>query len=292
MQAQTTSQRAPAAEVTPHHLTSGALRVGVDVASVPAVAASLRIWGRRYTERVFSPVEIADAGGSSSAERLAARFAAKEATMKVLGPDRETPPWRSIEIRSLPGGRPHLVLGGEAAALAARHRLEGWGLSMSHEGQVAIAVVLATAAWPSPAYHPARATADTLAVGAGLGSETRAPQLDDGRAGRLAGASPEAQAQTPPTTHSSNHEENPAMEKKIRTILAEQGCLGVDPHGIGADEDLYRHGLTSHASVNLMLALEDAFGVEFPDALLRRRTFASVSAIREALASLGCETTP
>jgi acyl carrier protein len=45
--------------------------------------------------------------------------------------------------------------------------------------------------------------------------------------------------------------------------------------------------MTSHASVNVMLALEDAFGVEFPDAMLRKSTFASVSAIRDALGTLG-----
>jgi acyl carrier protein len=53
------------------------------------------------------------------------------------------------------------------------------------------------------------------------------------------------------------------------------------------DDDLYQSGLSSHASVNVMLALEDAFDVEFPDALLRKGTFQSVAAIREALESLG-----
>ncbi len=51
--------------------------------------------------------------------------------------------------------------------------------------------------------------------------------------------------------------------------------------------DLYELGLTSHASVNVMLALEDAFDVEFPDELLRKSTFASVGAIRSALTELG-----
>ena len=47
--------------------------------------------------------------------------------------------------------------------------------------------------------------------------------------------------------------------------------------------DLYRAGLTSHASVNVMLALEDAFDIEFPDALLKKSTFESIAAIADAL---------
>jgi acyl carrier protein len=53
------------------------------------------------------------------------------------------------------------------------------------------------------------------------------------------------------------------------------------------DADLHAAGLTSHATVNLMLALEETFDIEFPDHLLRRRTFASVDAIAEALAEIG-----
>jgi acyl carrier protein len=53
------------------------------------------------------------------------------------------------------------------------------------------------------------------------------------------------------------------------------------------DADLYQAGMTSHASVNLMLALESAFDVEFPDAMLKRSVFQSVRSISEALESLG-----
>ena len=77
------------------------------------------------------------------------------------------------------------------------------------------------------------------------------------------------------------------MEDRIRTVLREHGKLPVDLASLSDEDDLYRAGMTSHASVNVMLALEDAFDVEFPDKLLRKSTFASVSAIREALNSLG-----
>jgi acyl carrier protein len=77
------------------------------------------------------------------------------------------------------------------------------------------------------------------------------------------------------------------MEDRIHDVLREHGKLPVDPASLSDEDDLYRAGMTSHASVNVMLALEDAFDVEFPDSLLRKSTFASVSAIREALNSLG-----
>jgi acyl carrier protein len=51
-------------------------------------------------------------------------------------------------------------------------------------------------------------------------------------------------------------------------------------------DDLYQAGMTSHASVNVMLALEDEFDIEFPEAMLRKSTFESVAAIRVALGEL------
>lgn len=76
------------------------------------------------------------------------------------------------------------------------------------------------------------------------------------------------------------------MTDEIRKVLAEHGRLSVDPMTIGDHDDLYLLGFTSHASVNVMLALEDVFDVEFPDRLLRKSTFASVAAMRDALGEL------
>jgi len=76
------------------------------------------------------------------------------------------------------------------------------------------------------------------------------------------------------------------MRETVRELVAQHGRLAVDAETLGDDDDLYRAGLTSHASVNLMLALEDAFDVEFPDRMLRRQTFASVAAICEGLSEL------
>lgn len=76
-------------------------------------------------------------------------------------------------------------------------------------------------------------------------------------------------------------------DQAIRKVLMEHGRLAVDVGTIDIDADLYALGLTSHASVNVMLALEDSFDIEFPDELLRKSTFASVRAIENALIGLG-----
>ena len=76
------------------------------------------------------------------------------------------------------------------------------------------------------------------------------------------------------------------MEDAIRTILAKHGKLSVPVEQLRSDDDLYRAGMTSHASVNVMLALEAQFDVEFPDRMLRRSVFESISAIAAALDEL------
>lgn len=73
---------------------------------------------------------------------------------------------------------------------------------------------------------------------------------------------------------------------QIRIVLNEGGTLPVDATSLKDADDLYAAGLTSHATVNLMLGLEERFDVEFPDRLLRRRTFESIDAISAAVTEL------
>ena len=73
---------------------------------------------------------------------------------------------------------------------------------------------------------------------------------------------------------------------RIRTILKEHGRLATDAEALADDADLYQAGMTSHASVNVMLALEGEFDVEFPDAMLKRSVFESVASIRAAIDEL------
>ncbi len=75
----------------------------------------------------------------------------------------------------------------------------------------------------------------------------------------------------------------------IRKVLAEHGKLGVDVATLADMASLYGAGLTSHASVNVMLALEDEFDIEFPERLLKRATFESISDLSEALDSILAE---
>jgi len=72
----------------------------------------------------------------------------------------------------------------------------------------------------------------------------------------------------------------------IRDILKEHARLSVDVTTLADDADLYQAGMTSHASVNLMLALEDKFEVEFPERMLRRRAFENIASIRDAITEL------
>lgn len=76
------------------------------------------------------------------------------------------------------------------------------------------------------------------------------------------------------------------IDQQIRAILSEHGRLNKDAFALQAEDDLYQHGLTSHASVNLMLALEGQFDLEFPDHLLNRSVFSSIESIRSALIEL------
>ena len=73
---------------------------------------------------------------------------------------------------------------------------------------------------------------------------------------------------------------------RIRRILKEHGRLSADATTIAAGADLYQAGMTSHASVNVLLALEGEFEVEFPDQMLRRDVFESIAAIGSAVSQL------
>ncbi len=76
------------------------------------------------------------------------------------------------------------------------------------------------------------------------------------------------------------------MNETIRTLLAKLGGLPVSVDTIADDADLYAAGLSSFASVQLMLGLEEAFDIEFPDHLLNRKSFASVAAIESTVKSI------
>jgi acyl carrier protein len=76
------------------------------------------------------------------------------------------------------------------------------------------------------------------------------------------------------------------MKEKIRSAIADHARIASDISTISDDADLYQAGMTSQASVNVMLAIEDAFDIEFPDRMLKRSVFESIDAIAAALTEL------
>jgi acyl carrier protein len=76
------------------------------------------------------------------------------------------------------------------------------------------------------------------------------------------------------------------VNEEIRKIIADHARLPGDVGALADGANLYEAGMTSHASVNVMLALEDRFDIEFPDRMLKRSVFESISAIAAALLEL------
>jgi acyl carrier protein len=76
------------------------------------------------------------------------------------------------------------------------------------------------------------------------------------------------------------------LDEQIRGVLRDHGHLSKDATALDAEADLYQSGMTSHASVNVMLALEGAFDIEFPDHMLKRNVFSSILSIRTAVSEL------
>ena len=116
--------------------------VGIDVCPVERFAASLeRTPGLR--DRLFTDAEQATpAGGQRTGESLAARFAAKEAVAKALGAPGDLH-WHDVEVTVGEHGRQHLEVRGTVAGRAAQLGVTSWHLSLSHDGGIASAVVVA-----------------------------------------------------------------------------------------------------------------------------------------------------
>jgi holo-[acyl-carrier protein] synthase len=117
------------------------VRVGIDTVVTASVADAVRAHGDRYLDRVYTSRELADCAGD--VERLAARFAAKEATLKALRAGDGGIPWTAIEVRRDPSGAVDLELTGAAARLAGEQGVTDTAVSLTHEGGTASAVVVA-----------------------------------------------------------------------------------------------------------------------------------------------------
>ncbi len=222
------------------------LRVGTDLVQVEHVQGSIDAFGDAYLRRVYTEGELRtcrDGHGAPAAERLAARFAAKEAAIKVLRPSVGVA-LTDIEVTIGRDGAPGLSLTGSAAKCGDDLDLVDCSLSLTHDGAYAAAVLVVVA-------------------GAALQPSTDEQPI-------------------------SAVEELKVNERTqvIRNVLTEHGRLAVPVAELSDDSSLYEAGLTSHAVVNVMLALENEFDTEFPVTLLRRSTFESIEVLNEALQSV------
>lgn len=110
--------------------------LGIDIVDVARFATALERTPA-LAERLFTTAERA----ITRPERLAARFAAKEALAKALGAPADLR-WHDVEIQSAADGSPQLLLSGTVAAAAARRGAQRWQVSLSHDGGLAVAVVI------------------------------------------------------------------------------------------------------------------------------------------------------
>jgi len=118
------------------------IKTGIDIIEIPRIQAALDRHGERFLHRIFTPAEVAECG--LRADRLAVRFAAKEATTKALGTGIGPVSWLEVETLHKRSGEPYLVLHGRAEAVAKFLGLTTWAVSLSHSRENAVAVVVAT----------------------------------------------------------------------------------------------------------------------------------------------------
>jgi holo-[acyl-carrier protein] synthase len=114
---------------------------GVDLAEVPRIKASIERFGARFTERIYTPAEIAYVERKANRfERYAARFAAKEAGMKAIGTGwRHGVRWQDFEVANLPSGKPTLRFHGVAARIAEKLGVRNVALSITHTAELGMA---------------------------------------------------------------------------------------------------------------------------------------------------------
>ena len=117
--------------------------IGIDIVEVTRIQEASRRWGERFEQRIYTHQELIYCGDTPSRYwRLAARFAAKEATLKALGTGLTTGMrWQDVEIQSDAVGKPEIVLHGEVRRYAQEQNISSVFVSMSHTNVYAVAQV-------------------------------------------------------------------------------------------------------------------------------------------------------
>lgn len=121
---------------------AGPIEVGIDIIEIERIGQVLSRFGDRFLNRIYSSAERQRY--STRVPELAARFAAKEATMKALGTGIRGVRWRDIETLPNRRGKPIIVLHGTAAARAEMLGLHYWSVSLTHSRTEAMATVIAS----------------------------------------------------------------------------------------------------------------------------------------------------
>lgn len=132
------------------------IRLGTDLVHIPRIQAAIERFGQRFVQRVYTPAEQQDCWGgkvylfpqgeyqlkASVIQRLAARWAGKEAVTKALGTGWRGISYTEIEILRQSTGEPQVYLSGAAANKAAEWGDGQWQISLSHDGEYAIATAI------------------------------------------------------------------------------------------------------------------------------------------------------
>lgn len=118
--------------------------IGFDLVQVSRVEDALRRWGERFQNKVFTPGEVRyGLKKRNPARHYAARFAAKEAFVKALGIGiRRGVHWKDVEVQRGPLGRPVLKIYGRAAEICRKEGIDGFFLSLTHDGDYSGAMVV------------------------------------------------------------------------------------------------------------------------------------------------------
>jgi holo-[acyl-carrier protein] synthase len=125
---------------------------GIDLVDCPRIEKMLKQHGERFTDRVFTAAEKAYAeANKNSIEKLAGRFAAKEAVLKLMGTGwRGRIAWTDIEIINNPAGQPEVALTGEVKIIADKLGIQHISVSITHTANFAIASAVALAGKGQP----------------------------------------------------------------------------------------------------------------------------------------------
>ncbi|MEE8420272.1 MAG: holo-ACP synthase [Dehalococcoidales bacterium] len=113
------------------------LYTGIDIIEIGRIKQVIDRWGETFLRRIYTEAELEKYAGKPAS--LAARFACKEAVMKLLGTGRNGVGWREIETLSHPGGKPVVNLYGRAQSKADELGISEIAVSLSHSKEYAIA---------------------------------------------------------------------------------------------------------------------------------------------------------